>query len=135
VKIEAVSNPNEKERAMIASIPENSLEINQICRAKLKWAGQQVDDSRLHLLQLARWGFEQEEMLDLGELFSESWMEQKLSRYLMARPQDVLREWYPSEQSLRQGADRLRNRPPLEASQILLEDLVANTYLGNKPAA
>jgi hypothetical protein len=120
---------------MSASILENRLEINLICRRKLQQVGQQMNDSQLYFLQLARWGFEQEEMLELGELCSESFMEQKLSRYLIARPEDVLREWYPTAQGLREATDRLRDRPPLEAAQILIEDLVANTYLGNKPAA
>jgi hypothetical protein len=118
---------------MSASIPENRLEINRICQLKLQQAGQYVDDSQLHLLQLARWAFEQEEMLELGELCSESLMEQKLSRYLTARPAEVLCEWYPTAQGLREAADRVRNRPPIEAAQIILEDLVANTYLGNRP--
>jgi hypothetical protein len=120
---------------MTPFIPENRLEINLICRAKLEQTGQSVDDSQLYLLQLARWAFDQEEMLELGELCSESLMKQKLIAYLKARPAEVLCEWYPTAQGLREAADRLRNRPPIEAAQILLEDLVANTYLGNKPAA
>jgi|HubBroStandDraft_1064217.scaffolds.fasta_scaffold408944_1 hypothetical protein len=124
-----------KERTMTGYVPENRLEINLICEKKLQEAGLEVDDSQLHLPQLARWAFEQEEMLELGELCSESLMKQKLNAYLKGRPAEVLCEWYPTAQGLRQAADRLRDRPPLEAAQILLEDLVANTYLGNKPAA
>jgi hypothetical protein len=120
---------------MTAPIQENSLEINQICKRKLQQAGEAVDESQLHLLQLARWGFEEEEMLELGELCSERLMEQKLSRALVAKPQEVLCNWYPNLQSMRDAADRIRNKPPMEAAQILLEDLILNAHLDNKPAA